>query len=198
MICTSPKSLCAVLVLGIAVAWAGPAASSARETRRAQEPQNTVRLDLGFDNTTPGGEVLVPIMLDAPTSVEVGRTVNEVTFPNGVVSFEQVKPGIAAEVAEAVIEADLQPHPERADMSTVRVTVTSGRDGISSGLLAFLVFRVSKDALADAPANVIALGNVPRAFTVGRESRALGPVDGKDGEITVTVAPLISCFFYMH
>jgi len=184
----------AALVLVIAAVWAGPAVSSARETRRGQESANVVRIDLGFDNTTPGGEVLVPIMLDVPRGVEVGRTVNEVTFPNGVVSFEQVKPGIAAEIAEARIEADLQRHPERADMSIVKVTVTGGREGISSGLLAFLVFRVSKDA----PANVITLGNVPRAFTAGREPRPLSPVNGKDGEITVTAVALISCFFYMH
>jgi hypothetical protein len=126
----------------------------------------------------------------------VGKTVSEVSFPAGALSFVRARNGVAADLADAKVETAVRPDPKKAGSSILTVTVTGGGTAIPSGIVASLSFTVAKDASVG---QTIALAHTPRAFSTGSEARPVEPVTGRDGEITVEgTAPIIACFYYMH
>jgi hypothetical protein len=157
----------------------------------AAATQAVTRLDLGFDMTAPGDQVSVPVLLEVPEGVQVGRTTNEVAFPTKILSFAEAKTELKGAKVETAVKADAK----NKDLSIVTVTVSSP-EAIPTGVVASLVFKVAKDADGKEP---VKLGNVARVFGPGSDPRPIEPVEGRDGEVKLSGAPpVIACFFYMH
>jgi hypothetical protein len=159
----------------------------------AQEAAKATSVDVGNDAAEPGDRATLPIMLAAPDGVRVGTTINEITFPVKVLSFEEA----LADHPQVRVTAKAKPDPENASHSRVEVTVTDKEGGaLPPGLLASAVFRVAKDA----PAGAVTLKNVPRALAPGADAKPIAGVAGRSGEIEVMGGEpkVFACFFYMH
>lgn len=152
------------------------------------------RVDLGLDVSTAGGKAMVPILLQAPAGVEIGATVNEITFATDIVTFVEVTLGDAGETADVGIETDVLPVAGDPNKSVVRIRLTGKNKAIPTGTVASVVFALAKNA----PTGSVVLRNVPKAFTFGGSPQPVAAIEGVDGEIQVGAPPVISCFFYMH
>lgn len=165
------------------------------ETFVAQStPPKPIKIDVGLDIAAPASKVSVPIVLDVPEGVEVGQTINTITFPNDVVSYVEVTLGDSAKEAEATAEATaavIRADPKKSIL-TVRITAIKGP--LHTGTLASVVFTVAKTAKDGS----VPLRNAPQAFAFKGSSTPMAGVQGADGEIKVGAPPVISCFFYMH
>ncbi len=182
------RMLVRVTVLAVlSVTPPGSTVVRAQDGRGAPRP---TRLDLGFDMSIPGTPVSIPILLEVPDGIEIGRVVDEIAFPSGVLSFD----GTSTSVADASVTTRVAVDPGNPDRSVLTVTVTSPQ-AMRTGTVASVVFKVAKDAAAES----IRLGNVPRAFTAGPSPQPITPIEGREGEIQLSAtAPATTCLFYMH
>ncbi len=160
-----------------------------------EEGRSITTMNLGFDVQMPGHEVFIPLILDVPDGVEVETAVSEVTFPNQLLSFNEVASGLSAQAASAEVRAVVEVDEQNPEDSVVTVTVSTPKGrSIPSGVIADLAFTISEDAAVE---QTIKLKNVVRALTT--DDRPVDPIMGTDGEIQVTsTPPVFACFFYMH
>ncbi|MBI4456648.1 MAG: hypothetical protein HY644_12210 [Acidobacteria bacterium] len=167
---------------------------------QAQEAatEGTTRLDLSFETARPGDRVTVSIILKVPASIKIGTTINEITFPHKLLTFERVTQGLSADLATAMVSANVKADERDPEKSIVTVTVTGKKgDAIPGGVVANLAFKVSEQAPLE---QSIALDNKASAFTAEDLAQPVDPIAGRSGEIKIAeTAPVIfSCFFYMH
>jgi hypothetical protein len=160
-----------------------------------EEGRKVTTLNLGFEVHQPGHEVFIPLILDVPDGVEVETAISEVTFPNQLLSFNEVTSGLSAQAASAEVRAVVEVDEQNPEDSVVTVTVSTPEGQfIPSGVIADLAFTISEDAAVE---QTIKLKNVVRALTT--DDRSVDPIMGTDGEIQVTATPpIFACFFYMH
>ncbi len=162
-----------------------------------EEGRSITTMNLGFDVQQPGHEVFIPLILDVPDGVEVATAVSEVTFPNQLLSFNEVASGLSAQAAGAEVGAVVEIDEENPEDSIVTVTVSTAKgQSIPSGVIADLAFTISEDAPLE---QTIKLKNVVRAFTTDDPPGPVDPITGAEGEVQVTATPpVFACFFYMH
>ncbi len=160
-----------------------------------EEGRKVTTLNLGFDVQQPGHEVFIPLILDVPDGVEVETAISEVTFPNQLLSFNEVASGLSAQAANAEVRAVVEVDEQNPQDSVVTVTVSTTKGQfIPSGVIADLAFNISEDAAVE---QTIKLKNVVRALTT--DDGPVDPITGTEGEIQVTATPpVFACFFYMH
>ena len=160
-----------------------------------EEVRKVTTLNLGFDVHQPGHEVFIPLILDVPDGAEVETAISEVTFPNQLLSFNEVASGLSAQAASAEVRAVVEVDEQNPEDSIVTVTVSTPEGQfIPSGVIADLAFTISEDAAVE---QTIKLKNVVRALTT--DDRPVDPIAGTEGEIQVTATPpIFACFFYMH
>jgi len=181
------------------VSLVGPSFTAHAAVQEAvqEEERKVTSLNLGFDANIPGHEVLIALTLDAAEGVEVKTAISEVTFPTGLLSFEEALSGLSAQAAGAQVSAVVQVDDQNPENSTVTVTVATeeGRF-IPSGVLADLAFIISLEAPLE---ETITLRNAVRALTKSDPSVPVDPMIGMEGEILVTATPpVFICFFFMH
>ncbi len=160
-----------------------------------KEGRKVTTMNLGFDVHQPGHEVFIPLILDVPDGVEVETAISELTFPNQLLSFNEVASGLSAPAASAEVSAVVEVDEQNPEASVVTVTVSTPKGQfIPSGVIADLAFTISDDAAVE---QTIKLKNVVRALTT--DDRPVDPITGTEGEIQVTATPpVFACFFYMH
>ncbi len=188
-------SFIGLCLLTTIVSLAGPSFTAHAAVQ--EEGRSVTSLDLGFDTNTPGHEVLMALTLDVAEGVEVQTAISEVTFPNGLLSFEEVLSGLSAQAANAQVSAVVQVDDQNPENSIVTVTVST-EDGrfIPSGVIADLAFIISLEAPLEQTIN---LKNVVRALTTDDPPAPVDPIIGMEGEVQVTeFPPVFICFFFMH
>ena len=158
--------------------------------------QRATRLDLGFAQSPPGSNVMLPMTLIPTRGVVLGSTTNEITFPTQLLSFVEAKKGLAVEVAEAEITTEVRQDDQDPENSILTVTISGKGTAIPRGVLVDLVFILSEQAQLG---ETILLGNVASAMSPDDPPRLIETVTGTEGRIVVDETPVIfSCFFYMH
>ena len=187
--CFRQTFLAALLIM------AGPVFST--HALAQQEGQKVTSMNLGFDVQQPGHEVFIPLILDVPDGVEVETAVSEVTFPNQLLSFNEVASGLSAQAVSAEVRAVVEVDERNPENSIVTVTVSTAKgQPIPSGVIADLAFTISEDAVVE---QTIQLKNVVRAFNTDDPPGPVAPITGAEGEVQVTAnPPVFACFFYMH
>jgi len=166
----------------------------------AQKPAAAATgIDVGFDAGLPGSQVFVPIILNAPDGIRVGKTINEITFPAKVLEFEEARRGRSGDLADAQVTTAVPTSGRSGDSAVVEVTIV-GKAGaaIPNGVVATLVFKVTDRATAN---QKLKLGNRPQALSADDPPHPLDGVVGRDGEVEILSAPTTivpACFFYMH
>lgn len=155
--------------------------------------QESTSVDLGFDRQAPANEARMAITLSVPKGVEVSSATSEMSYPDNLLTYQDVKKGLSAQAVDAEVTATNSKNPQDASRSVVKIVVKSAKP-IPSGMIADVVFMLSKDAPIG---QVIKLTNKPSALSP--DGKPIEPLSGKDGEITVTERmPALGCFFYMH
>ncbi|MCH7802540.1 MAG: hypothetical protein IH937_00530 [Acidobacteria bacterium] len=170
-------------------------------TTTAQEEgtprRRAVRLDLGFGQSPPGSHVSIPIILTLPRGVKIGSATNEITFPTQLLSFQEARKGLAAEVVEAEVTTEVKQNDQDPESSILKVTI-EGKAGmaIPRGVLVDLVFNISEQAQLG---ETIVLKNFASAVSPDDPPQPIDPVTGNDGEIVIDETAIVfACFFYMH
>ena len=178
--------LCLVSVTGSVLSQDGASSTS-----------RPVRLDLGFGQSPPGSHVQIPLTLGLPRGTQIGSATNQITFSSRRLTFQEVREGLAAEIAEAEVTTEVRPDEGTPENSILTVTIT-GKAGASipRGVLVDLVFSISEQAQIG---ETLVLGNVASATSPGDSPQPLDPVTGNDGEVVIDETPVVfACFFYMH
>ncbi|MBI2821708.1 MAG: hypothetical protein HYX74_05735 [Acidobacteria bacterium] len=168
------------------------------EEVQAQSAGKETGLLLGFDTSAPGFQVSVPLILQAAGEVSIGSITAKVEFPKVSLEFQHAKLGLAAELADAQVSANLKTDEASPDHSVVQVMIaTEGGKTLQSGVVANLVFKISEDA---AVGDSLALKITASVLTAADPPKAVHPVVSEDGEVQVAATPpvITSCFFYMH
>ncbi len=183
------------ILLASLIILAGPIFST--HALAQEEGRKVTSMNLGFDIQQPGHEVFIPLILDVPEGVEVETAISEVTFPNQLLSFNEVASGLSAQAANAEVRAVVEVDEQNPQDSVVTVTVSTEKGQfIPSGVIADLAFTISEDAAVE---QTIKLKNVVRALTTDDPPGPVDPMTGTEGEIQVTATPpIFACFFYMH
>ncbi|MBI4482948.1 MAG: hypothetical protein HY652_08675 [Acidobacteria bacterium] len=156
-----------------------------------QKADAEIHVDLGTGTAVPGGLLTLPIVVSGSRGTQLGRTKNEIRFPNKQVTFIKVDDGPGSQAAEARAEARTEEDSKESDVSVLTVTVEARRE-IPEAELLYLVFEVNKSA---ARGSTIKLENRVEAATL--DNRALKNVTGKDGSVTVSTF-VVGCLLYMH
>jgi hypothetical protein len=175
------------------VAGTGTASAQKEEAsgRRA------TRLDLGFVQSPPGSHVSVPLTLTLPRGVEIGRVTNEITFPAQLLSFQEARKGLAAEMVEAEVTTEVKQDDQDPDSPILKVTIESKTGmAIPRGVLVDLVFNISEQAQLG---ETLVLKNAASAVNLEDPPQPIDPVTGDDGEVAIDEAAIaFACFFFMH
>ena len=156
-----------------------------------------MRLDLGFAQSPPGSHVSIPITLTLPRGVEIGSAINEITFPAQLLSFQEVRKGLAAEMVEAEVTTEVKQDDQDRERSILKVTIRSKTGmAIPRGVLIDLVFNVSEQAQLG---ETLVLKNAASAVNLEDPPQPIDPITGDDGEVAIDEAAIaFACFFYMH
>ena len=161
--------------------------------RQSDAPKVTT-LNVGYDLGTPGANVTLAIELVAPEGVEVGTTLNELSFSAKRLTFVEVRPGGGEVEATGTLKSD----PGNPEDSILQVRVTA-RQGASlpNGVVASVVFKVSDEAKEQ---GTLKLKNSPSALSNSNPPVPIAPLEGRDGEVELLGAPpaAYACDFYMH
>lgn len=159
----------------------------------AQSEQDFV-VEMGFEVTTPGAEVALPVNLAARGERKITRLMSEISFENKWLDFVEAKLAASAEAAGAEIESEVLQEGLPPGESIIKITVRAEQP-LPNGDLFLLTLRVSKEAES---AHTIMLENKVTLWT--EEGAEVTNVATTAGEVIVSgpPPPQFGCFFYMH
>ena len=146
----------------------------------------------------PGSPVELSFYLTAPDMV--GSLVSEIYLPKKLITFDNVRSSNILEAdAQVSMETKVEDDPQDASRSVLKVSIKnsqSEKKPIPTGLLAFVIFKISADA-------------VPGDLKLDHKASALDaaeakPIAGTTAESPVIsvypkgINPLLTCFFFSH
>ncbi len=164
---------------------------------QAQNEPTAMSLDLGMGQGTPGASVVIPVILKVSSDVDLGALELEVSFPNALVTFQEVRNAIGADASNAEVSSSVEDDATDKEQSIVKVSVTAEPGmWIPTSTVVDLIFKVDDEAELDA---VAILQPQFQATTAGDNPGPISPTEVDPGEIGVGETTLVfSCFFYMH
>ena len=155
-----------------------------------QQPEPSIRLELGTSSARPGDVVSLPLDFSAVGDPQVATISSEISFPSKLISFVEANLGSAVESAEPKINARL--HTSDEERSVLHIEVLAPNT-LPQGEVLKLSFRISEEA----PLNdeIVLENQRQEVLSVKGERLEVG---GANGIILVATEPLFTCFFYMH
>jgi len=173
--------------------------TTALEEKTAQEEKRTT-ITLASPHVLPGERAYLTLLLANSPDVSVAQLEHWVEFPKSKLEYVSSRLGIAADLAKAVLEVEIQDKPasETAEEETVilHLSMQSERP-IPDGPLVEVSFTVGSVP----PQTIIFAHRLEAHNTEGEE---ISNIASTDGQLEVTHllpdAPpgIFSCFFYMH
>ena len=198
-----------VLIGGVlAAVWLCQSAVAQGVPNRAQgqeriDPKTTTRVTLGGTSGTPGTSVVVPIYFTPAENLQVGRLTLVVSYVSNNLKFAKLDTGIAAELGNVDVHAEVKEGRTDRGLETQTLTITASflspepsQKGIPSGLLAYVTLKVSETGR---PAS-ITLHPTAEAGELGTSKpvQNLRAFEAKVDVLAPGTQPLISCFFFTH
>ena len=195
-------------VLVAAVIWlalmplSGLSAQERSADSKSGGSSNATRIVLGSDAGEPSMSVTVPIYFSPSETAKIGRLKIGVRFVSRNLKFVRFENGLVAESGNLEMHTALKDEKDEQGLeySTLEVEASQPKDGpakaISSGLLGYITFQISKDGR---PAD-IAL-RVSAEATDLETGKPIQDISGSDGKVRVDAPgsiPLVSCFFFSH
>ncbi len=161
---------------------------------RAQAQE--VRINVGITSAKPGDPIDIPMTLSGSSDVEAKQLTARISFPKDILSYQDVETALAAELADALVTAEVQEHPDRRSHSVLALTVV-GQNPVKPGIIAYLKFRVAPDAVK----GDINLDLLDSSAT-NPDGSQMELAEGDGGLITLfgldEDIPVVGCFFFTH
>ena len=173
-----------------------------QETDQAPAAGDALVLTLGRDSPNLGGNVFrdafISLTLSNAPGVTTGKVISEISFPSTEgIAFERAELTPDVEASGATLESKVTEGED--DVNRVEVTI-SGGSGIPDGIIANLVFKVTKEFTLEevgTEEHLITLNNSVSAWAT--DEKEITDVMGEPGGIDLAYAPVVfACLFYMH
>ncbi|MBI4479709.1 MAG: hypothetical protein HY651_06770 [Acidobacteria bacterium] len=176
----------------------------------APGPGQTARVSLAEIKTTPGASLMMPLSLTPDPKNPLRSLTIEIGFVSKSLVFQKTSRGLAAELANADIQANLTegpPDEKGLKRATLRVAASlpepASKEGLPDGLLAYLLFQVSEDAQ---PLSVKLTPAVISANDLSTPPKKVSNVGADAGVVVIEaldavyqrLAPELACFFFSH
>ncbi len=170
----------------------------AQEEATAQEEKTTVIL--ASPHVLPGERAYLTFLLANAPNVSVAQLDHWIEFPKSKLEYVSSRLGIAADLAKAVLDVEIQDKPasETAEEETVLLHLSMKSErAIPDGPLVEVSFNV-----ANVQPQTIIFAH--RMEALNTEGEKVSDIASSDGQLEVTHqlpdAPpgIFSCFFYMH
>jgi hypothetical protein len=178
------------------------------------DSEQVAQVTLADVKALPGASVMVPLSLTPDPKNPMRALTLDIDFVSNNLTFAKTSRGLAAEIANADIQASLTESPvddKGLKRAKVRVLVSlqdsKSKEGLPDGLLAYLVFQVGKDArpftikltptvvsaesLATPPKKILAISTEPGSVTIENPDASLE-------SISPELNPEVGCFFFTH
>ncbi len=180
----------------------------------SQEPQDAqphseappagdaLQVTLGRDSPNLGGNVFRDAFLSFTLSnapgIATGKIISDISFPSSEgIAFDRAELTPDVEAAGATLEIEVSEGED--DVSRVMITISSN-DGLPDGIIANLVFKVTKEFTFEevgTDEHLITLDNSVSAWAT--DEKEITDVMGEPGGIDLAYAPVVfACLFYMH
>ncbi len=152
---------------------------------------------------------MVPLSLTPDPENPLRSLTVDIEFVSKSLIFQKISPGMAAELVNADIQANLtEGEPDDKGLKRAKLRVAASlpesdpKEGLPEGLLAYLLFQVAQDAkpvmIKLTPTVILAedLSTPPKKVTSLAAEPGLVVVEALD-TLYERLVP-IACFFYMH
>lgn len=165
------------------------------EPSQEEEESGRASIVLASPTVQPGQRTYVTILLSNAPDVSMSQLEHWLEFPTSKLTYLSTRAGIAADLAGAVVKAEIQDSSE-GDISILHLSV-QGEKALPNGPIAEITFNVGSISPED-----IVLPHRVEAF--GKEGERVEEVEFGDVVLKVShVLPdappaIFSCFFYMH
>jgi hypothetical protein len=172
--------------------------------------QQVSRVSIGSIKGMPGASVMVPLTFNADPGKPLRSLIVDIEYVSNSLVFQKATPGIGAELANAKIEttlSELQPDDKGLKHSRLRLTASlpepPSKDGLPSGVLAYLLFRLAEEAK---PFAIRLVPTVSSAEDIGTPPKKVTGIGTEAGQVAVEdpqaiydrLAPQVACFFFTH
>src|SRR5688572_20867640 len=111
----------------------------------AVQAQESTRINVGFASAKPTDLIDIPVTFSGGESAQASSLAVQVSFPKEVLTYESVERALAAELADAEIKATVADDASDKSLAVVNVGI-EGKSPIKPGIVAYVKFRVSKEA----------------------------------------------------
>jgi hypothetical protein len=163
---------------------------------------DALQVVLGRDSPNLGGNVFrdafLSLTLSNAPGIATGKLTSEVSFSSSAgIAFDRGELTPELESSGATVEIEVVEGED--DVSRVKITI-SGGGGLPDGIIANLVFKVTKEFTFEevgTEEHLITLDNSVSAWAT--DDKEITDVMGEPGGIDLAYAPVVfACFFYMH
>ena len=179
-------------------------------TAQQPVPPAAPRVSLAEIKTTPGASLMMPLSLTPDPKNPLRSLTVEIGFVSKSLVFQKTSRGLAAELANADIQANLiegPPDDKGLKRATLRITASlpepAPKEGLPDGLLAYLLFQVSEDAqpltikLTPAVVSANDLSTPPKKVSNVGADAGVVVIESLDA-VYQRLAPELACFFFSH
>ena len=184
--------------------------AAAPQSAPAQGSGQAPRVSLAEIKTTPGASLMMPLSLTPDPKNPLRSLTVEIGFVSKSLVFQKTSRGLAAELANADIQANLiegPPDDKGLKRATLRITASlpepAPKEGLPDGLLAYLLFQVSEDAqpltikLTPAVVSANDLSTPPKKVSNVGADAGVVVIESLDA-VYQRLAPELACFFFSH
>ena len=160
------------------------------------QAQESTCVNVGFASAKPSDEIDIPLTFSGAEGTSANALTAHVSFPSNILTFTTAERALAAELADAEVKATAAQDKNNKDLSVLEVNI-AGKSCIKPGIVAYMKFKVSKDAKK----GELKLDLVDSSAK-GCEDKPLELAKGDSGSVTLfnmdEEIPVVGCFFFTH
>ena len=163
---------------------------------------DALQVTLGRDSPNLGGNVFrdafLSVTLSNAPGIKTGKLISDISFSSSTgIDFDRAELTPDVEASGATLETEVT--EGEGDVSRLKITI-SGSNGLPDGIIANLVFKITKEFTFEevgTDEHLITLENAVSAWDT--DEKEIADVMGEPGGIDLAYAPVVfACFFYMH
>jgi hypothetical protein len=183
--------------------WILPAVLIISETVWGQKPAppdpRLVTIRINRTAGPPDSRVSAQLALTAAQAgAKIGRLQAELTFPTALLTFGAAETSGLSDGVSATLKTETRADARDAATTHLFVslsTLESSKQPFPDGVLAYLIFHISKDAKL---ATSIPVRMSATAISVDTPPKPVQPMTVQGNNVEVSAEAIIHCFFYMH
>lgn len=163
----------------------------------------TTRVTIGEVSGVPGETLTMPVYFTPAQGTQVGLLKLEVNFVSANLKFVRLDRGIVAELGNLDLSTDVKTSKNEKDVETTSLKMAaslphaeSAKEGISRGLLAFLILRITEEGR---PASItLRMSGEATELKTNKPIQNFEALNAKVEVFAPGDRPTVSCFFFSH